>query len=142
MLLTSDTLVQCFFFFCFFLLQYAPLYNTCQQKQQPNPHHHPQPHRTKFGSNKCVYLQSAYMVIGRWRGSADPQLLIYHRLRTHVRITHSDHPTTKHTFAPPPHPPFRLQKYIGVLAVVSRQARLHCENGSHYLSGCVSRCLR
>ena len=44
--------------------------------------------------------------------------------RTHVRFTQSDLSTTKHTFAPHPRYPFRLQKYMPPLAVVIRRARL------------------
>jgi hypothetical protein len=35
-----------------------------------------------------------------------------------------------------------LKKVSAPLVVVSTAARLHCGNGSHYLSGCVSWCLR
>jgi hypothetical protein len=82
--------------------------------------------RTKFRANKCACIQNAYIITYTPRASAYAQLPNLRTPRTHVRITHSDHSTTKHTFATLPYLPSCLQKYPHPLAVVSTAGRLCC----------------
>ena len=127
MLLTSDTLVQCFFFFCFFLLQHAPLYNTCQQKQQPNPHSHP--HylalnlEPTFQPQMCMSPERIYRYLHPARLGKRPvaKSTPAHATRSRAHTPAFMHKCTNRH----PHPYLSaLAKVSAPLAVVSTAARL------------------